>query len=73
MLLGLKRDIGSRDVRIRFLTHVVTLSMTSVRVLHEDVLYAILPKCASSIDMWHLLLALDYDVSRMVNLRAFWR
>ncbi|CAF1244734.1 unnamed protein product [Adineta steineri] len=46
--------------------------MTTVKSLHEDLLYTILSKCPSSIDMWHLLLALDYELSTMINLRAFW-
>jgi hypothetical protein len=47
--------------------------MATVQSLNEDLLYTILFKCSSSIDMWHFLLALDYELIRMVNLRAFWR
>jgi hypothetical protein len=47
--------------------------MTTIKSLPEDLLYTILSKCSSSIDMWHLLLALDYELLRMINLRAFWR
>ncbi|CAF3515094.1 unnamed protein product [Rotaria sp. Silwood1] len=46
--------------------------MTTVKSLHEDILYTILSKCSSSIDMWHFLQALDFDLSRMIHLRAFW-
>jgi hypothetical protein len=46
--------------------------MTTVKSLNEDLLYTILSKCPSSIDMWHLLLALNYDLSKMIQLRAFW-
>ncbi|CAF1061872.1 unnamed protein product [Rotaria sordida] len=46
--------------------------MTTVKCLHEDLLYTILSKCSSSIDMWHFLQALDYELPRMIHLRAFW-
>ncbi|CAF0755968.1 unnamed protein product [Adineta ricciae] len=46
--------------------------MTTVLSLNEDVLYVIRSKCSSSIDMWHLLLALNYDLPTIMNLRAFW-
>ncbi|CAF4132859.1 unnamed protein product, partial [Rotaria sp. Silwood2] len=46
--------------------------MTTVKSLHEDLLYTILSKCSSSIDMWHFLQALDYELPRMIHLRAFW-
>lgn len=47
--------------------------MKTIKSLHEDLLYTILSKCSSSIDMWYLLLALDYELTQMINLRAFWR
>lgn len=51
----------------------IFLQMTTVKSLHEDLLYTILYKCSSSIDMWHFLQALDYEPSNMIHLRAFWR
>ncbi|CAF1573965.1 unnamed protein product [Rotaria magnacalcarata] len=46
--------------------------MTTVKCLHEDLLYTIVSKCSSSTDMWHFLQALDYELARMINLRSFW-
>ncbi|UJR13817.1 hypothetical protein I4U23_000828 [Adineta vaga] len=46
--------------------------MTTVLSLNEDVLYIIRSKCSSSIDIWHFLLALNYEASTISNLRAFW-
>lgn len=47
--------------------------MTTIESLPEDLFYLILSKCSSSIDMWHLLMALGYERTQRINLRAFWR
>ena len=61
------------DSYIQSLPKFFRLQMTNIQSLHEDLLYLILSKCSSSIDMWHLLTALNYERIQRINLRAFWR
>jgi len=47
--------------------------MKTLQSLYEDLIYVILSKCSSSIDVWNLLIALDYKQEKIIDLTAFWR